>query len=279
MFRPIVTFAMLASLSLHGTLASASPDQPITATAVSHGVRVSLSIPNRQCSLHALARFTVSVQNVSHSNRYLQDFQPDWGGPYSPHILMRSDGGRFFYEEDLSSFLAPSPGELDDNYVLQPGHARTWHVRFVLQGDNVQAVTRIADGYTAFSYRPGTPTPPRSAWAKDLWHIASPWVHLSLTREPAPAVRVTRSGSHIHVTVQVPWPASGPMFYMDSARCWTGKGTMSTPQDVPWRRARGHQFTGTLTSHCPSRQPWHAVVGWSNHRVAFISYANVATIH
>lgn len=278
MARLSALLVLLVSLFPYAGPVSASADASITVAAVSHGVRVTLTIPRQDYPLDALARFTVTLQNVSHVNRYIQDFQPDWGGPYSPHILMRTDAGKLIYEEDLSTFLAPSPGDLGTNYVLHPGETLTRHIRFVLQAANVQAVTRVANGYTAFQYGPGTPTPPRSAWATHLWHIASPWVHLNLTQDQAPRVGVTRTGNQLHVTVAAPWPTSGSMFYMDSARCWTGKGTMSTPQHVPWTRAQGNQFTTTLTPHCPSKQPWHAVVGWPDHRVTFISYADAATI-
>src|SRR5947209_8254084 len=136
MVRPVLLLVLLVSPALNVTVASASSDQPMTVATVSHGIRVSLTIPATSYPLHALARFSVRVQNVSHVNRYLQDFQPDWGGPYSPHILMRDDAGRLFYEEELSQFLAPSPGNLGDNYVLHPGETLTRQVRFVLQAHN-----------------------------------------------------------------------------------------------------------------------------------------------
>lgn len=255
---------------------SAAPDTSLTATSVSHGVRITLTVPRHRYVYDGLERFTVTITNVSHARRYLQDFQPDWGGPYSPHILMRTHAGRLVYEEELSSFLAPNPGTLGANYILQPGASRTWHIQFVLQGEDIRAVSRVADGYTAFTGPPGSL--PRSAWAHHLWHISSPWIHLALRAEKAPSVTITRTGTRLHVAVHAPWKASGPMFYMDSSRCWTGHGTMSSPQHVPWTPAAGPGFTTSLTAHCPSRQPWHAVVGWSNHRVLLISYADAARI-
>lgn len=268
-----------SAITLHAqTRTTAQTGRPPTVAATSHGIRISLSISQQEYPRNALARFTVTVKNVSHANRYLQDFQPDRGGPYSPHILMRTSTGRLIYEEDLSAFLAPSPGDLGGNYVLHPGDTLTRPIRFVLEASQVQAVTRVADGYTAFSSRPGTPTPPRSAWAAHLWHISSPWVHLTLINEAAPTVIVSRTKQRIHVTVRPPWSTTGSMFYMDSARCWTGPGTMSINQHVPWMRARNNTFSSSLYGHCPSKQPWRVVAGWPNRPVAFVSSADAATI-
>jgi hypothetical protein len=229
-------------------------------------------VPRHRYVYDGLVRFTVTITNVSHARRFLRDFQPDWGGPFSPHILMRTGEGKLVYEEQLSSFLAPTPGTLATNYILQPGATLTRHVQFVLQGNDIRAVSRVADGYTAFTGPPGSV--PRSAFAHHLWHISSPWMHLALRTEKAPGATITRTANRLHVAVHAPWRTSGPMFYMDSSRC----GITSAIQHVPWKRAPGAHFTTSLTPRCRSMQPWHAVVGWRNHRVLFISYADAARI-
>src|SRR5947209_16537598 len=73
----------------------------------------------------------------------------------------RTAAGPLVYEEELSSFLAPTPGSSADNYSLRPGATLTRHIRFVLEAGQVQAVEKVFDGYTSFSPRPGTPIPPR----------------------------------------------------------------------------------------------------------------------
>lgn len=277
--RNFALVAVLLCLVLPGPgQASAAGRTPLVAGTLSHGVRITLTIPNRVYPRDALARFTVSLTNVSRARRYLQDFPPDWGGPFSPHILMRTRSGRMVYEEDLSTFLAPTPGTLGRNFVLQPGRTLTRHVRFVLAAGDVRAVSRVADGYTAYTDGGPPVSPPRIAWAHHLWGIATPWIHLTLRTERAPTATVSRESNRIRVTVHAPWRTTGPMFYMDSARCWTGPGTMSTEQHISWTRAPGASFTSALQRSCPSRQPWHAVVGWPDHRVLFLSYADAARI-
>lgn len=258
--------------------AGAQTGGPVTAETVSHGVRIVLSIPRRVYPRNALVRFTVTVQNVSPHNRYLQDWPPDWGGPYSPHILMRTASGRFVYEEGLSTFLAPTPGSASGNYILRPGASLTRHIRFVLEAPQVQAVEKIFDGYTSFGARPGTPTPPRSRWAQHEWRVATPFVSLTLTNEPAPKLIISRSAGRVRVIARPAAPVQGAPLFMDSLRCWTGPSTMWTNQHVPWAVARGGRFSSSVDRHCPSRQPWHAVIGWPNHRVAFISYADVSLL-
>jgi hypothetical protein len=195
-----------------------------------------------------------------------------WSSSYSPHIVMRTVAGRTFYEENLSRFLAPNPGTIGRNYVLRLGASLTRHVRFVLQAGQVHAVSRIADGYTAY---PGPPdASPHTTWAHHLWRIAAPWIHLSLRNEPAPRATVTRIANRIHVSVRALWRTSGRLFYMDSARC----GSMLVIQHVRWTRGGSSGFTTTLTPKCPSREPWHAVTGGLDHRVLFVRYANARQI-
>lgn len=267
-----VLVLLLCLLPLRAGSVAAKAGSPLIAVATSHGVRITLRIPRQAYVWDALVRFTVTLTNVSHARRYVQDFQPDWGGPYSPHIVMRTGAGRMIYEENLSRFLAPTGGTLGRNYVLLPGAGLTRHVRFVLQGGEVRAVSRIADGYTAY---PGpSDAVPRTTWAHHLWRIASPWVHLSLRNESAPKAVVTRAADHIHVSVRAPWPTSGRLFYMDSARC----GGTAVKQHIAWTRAQGSRFTASMTPGCATRQPLHAVAGWLGHRVLFLSYPDAARI-
>jgi hypothetical protein len=278
MRRWIPIVMLLASLP-GGQPVLAQSDGPATVASVSHGIRIVLTVPKQVYPKDALAKFTVTVQNVSQSNRYLQDVPPDWDGPYSPHILMRTSTGSYIYEEQLSEFLAPTPGTLAGDYVLRPGESVTRDVRFVLGGADVRAVARAADGYTSLVNKPGTPTPPASARARHLWHVASPWLRLALTHEAAPIVKVTRGGNHLHITATAPWATSGPMLYMDSARCWYHGSVMGVNQHVSWTDAQQGQFISVLSPHCPSAQPWRAVIGWSDHRVAEVSYGNASAIH
>jgi hypothetical protein len=246
--------------------------------AVSYGVRISLVIPRHTYPRDALVQFTVTLQNVSHQNRYLQDRQPDWGGPYSPHIIMRTPGGTLAYEEDLATFLSPTAGDMAGNYILRPGHSLTRHVRFVLEAGQVQAVMRVLGGYSGFSARPGTPMPDPSQFAHHMWRITTPFVSLKLTNEPAPSISIHRAGIELIARVRSAVPATGPALFMDSIRCWTGRSTMWSQGHQPWTATRDDLFATTTYSHCPSRQPWHAVVGWPNHRVTFIDIPNVASV-
>jgi hypothetical protein len=271
----VIPFLAPFAISRH---VDAQSSAPITVGAVSHGVRISLLIPRRSYPQDALVQFTVTLQNISQRDRYLQDWPPDWGGRYSPHILMRTAGGRLVYEEELSSFLAPTPGGFGSNYILRPGATLRRHIRFVLEAGQVQAVEKVFDGYTSFSSRPGTPTPPRSQWATHQWRVVTPFVPLTLTHEPAPVVAVSRTGGWVLLAARSRVAVSGSPLFMDSIRCWTGPSMMWTNQHVPWTPARGNRFSNSFERHCPSPQPWHAVIGWPNHRVAFISYADVGTI-
>jgi hypothetical protein len=142
----------------------------------------------------------------------------------------------------------------------------------------VQAVEKVFDGYTSFSYRPGTPVPPRSQWARHEWRITTPLVPLTLTDDPPPQVTVSRVKGRVHLAVRSPVAVSGSPLFMDSIRCWTSPSGMWVNQHVPWTVAPGDRFSSPIQRHCPSAEPWHAVIGWPDHRVAFVSYANVFSI-
>jgi len=172
MHRLAASVILLISLALVPEAARAQTDQPLTVDATSHGIHIALLIPRQTYPKDALVRFTVTLENVSQRNRYIQDWPPDWGGRFNPHILMRTGAGKLVYEEQLSTFLAPTPGSYTDNYVLQPSQKLTRRVRFVLQAEQVQAVARVADGYTSFRARPGTPMPTRSQFARHLWWVS-----------------------------------------------------------------------------------------------------------
>jgi hypothetical protein len=103
-------------------------------------------------------------------------------------------------------------------------------------------------------------------------------VALTLTREPAPVVTVARAGRRVHLVARSRVDVSGLPLFMDSIRCWTGPSTIWTNQHVPWTPARDNRFSSSVNPCCPSPQPWHAVIGWANHRVAFISYADVGKV-
>jgi hypothetical protein len=276
--RLLALLLLLISSLLVSPAAQAQTRGPLTVVGVSHGVSISLVIPRRSYPRDALVQFTVTIRNVSRRTLFLQDWPPDWGGSFSPHILMRTRRGKLVYEEQLSTFLAPTPGTLAPNYVLRPRQALTRRVRFVLQAGQVQAIARVADGYTAYSAPPGAPPPQPSLFARQLWRVTTPFTWLTLTKEPPPAVSVSRSRTRIYARVHAASPLSGDPLYMDSINCWTGKGTMWTNQDIPWKVAHGDAFSTPIYPHCPSRQPWKAVVGWPNHRVAFVNIPDVSRV-
>ncbi len=246
--------------------------KPFEVAGISHGVRISLTLARHSYPRDALITATVTLHNVSRDDRYLPDWPPNWGGPHSPHIRMRTTGGRLIYQEQLSAFLTPTPGSTSDTYILRPGASLTRHVRFVLQAEQVQAVALVADGYTSFSTnRAGTPIVPAFRLAQGQWHITSPFATVALSSEPPPALTVTRPrrGTSIQLRVRPSWRVHGAPFFMDSSYCATGANTGFTDQQLPWTVMRGDRVTMKLNPQCRTPQRWRLVVGWPDHRVAY----------
>ena len=82
-FLVVLITLFLAPFAIPGHVEARS-NTPITVSAVAHGVRISLLIPRRSYPQDALVQFTVTLQNVSPRDRFLQDWPPDWDGRYSP---------------------------------------------------------------------------------------------------------------------------------------------------------------------------------------------------
>jgi hypothetical protein len=215
---------------------------------------------------------TITVRNVGRVDRFLPDWPPNWGGPFSPHVRMRTAAGRLVYQEELSTFLTPTPGSAPTTYILRPGRSLTRHVRFVLQAGRVQAVDRVADGYIALSSGPGTSPPPRFKWASHVWKVTSPFLSVSLTGESPPAVRVVRRGGIVVAIFTPPRVAIGRPFYMDSTYCSTGPSGGWSSQHLPWTIAPHNWISVPVYPYCKQRQWWHAVIGWPDHAVAFVRY-------
>lgn len=269
----IILFVVAQSFLLP-TARAQTAGKPFEVAGVSHGVRISLTLPRHSYPRDALITATITLHNVSRDDRYLPDWPPNWGGPHSPHIRMRTTASRLIYQEQLSDFLTPTPGSSSDTYILRPGASLTRHVRFVLQAEQVQAVALVADGYTSFSTnRAGTPTVPDFRLAQGQCHVTSPFATVALTAEPPPALTVTRlgprRGASIHLTVRPPWSVHGAPFFMDSSYCATGASMGFTDQQLPWTVMRGDQVTMKLNPQCRTPQRWRLVVGWPDHRVAY----------
>ena len=248
--------------------------KPFEVAGIAHGVRIFLTLARHSYPRDALITATITLRNVSREDRYLPDWPPNWGGPHSPHIRMRTTAGRLIYQEQLSAFLTPTPGSLSDTYILRPGASLTRHVRFVLQAEQVQAVALVADGYTSYSTnRAGVPTVPAFRLAQGQWHITSPFTTVALSSEPAPLLTVTRlgprQGMRIHLTVRPPWKVHGAPYFMDSSYCGFGGSGGFTDQQLPWTVMRGDQVTMKLNPQCRTPQRWRLVVGWPDHRVAY----------
>ena len=256
---------------------------PLEVAAISHGVRISLTLARHSYPRDALITATITLRNMSRENRYLPDWPPNWGGPHSPHVRMRTAGGRLIYQEQLSAFLTPTPGSAADTYILRPGASLTRHVRFVLQAEQVQAVALVANGYTSYSSNgAGTPTVPNFRLAQGQWHITGPFTTVALTAEPPPVLTVTRPGPHhgasIQLRVRPPWNGHGAPFFMDSSYCAFNADVGFTDQQLSWTVMRGDRVTMKFNPRCRTPQRWRLVVGWPDHRVAYFDSTGPAAL-
>lgn len=230
----------------------------------SHGIHVSLTFPRSRYPMNALLLATITVTNVGKLDRYLPDWPPDWGGEFSPHLRMRTPGGRLVYEEELSTFVTPTPGSMPDTYILHPGRTLTRHVRFVLQAPQLQAIVLVANGYISArgSIRP-------SAMASRVWHIPTAFGAIKLMREPPPTVKLTHTPLMATATFRPQPGVRGPAYFMDSSYCSTGNGGW-TDQNIPWTVARTNHISLHYYRYCTTKQWLHAVIGWPDHAVAYV---------
>jgi hypothetical protein len=233
---------LLAPASLHAASVSA-----LRVDTISHGVKLSLSIPRQTYPKNALVTVTVRLQNVSRHPVLVSGNNPSTVAVFDSSHQVVYWPNTPFMDQELFDHSVPKrlPIKLAPNKHI----STTFFV--ILWGPFLQAQAML-----------GAPAKQHD--------IRGTFVPLTLTNDVAPAVVVTDAPT-IHADVTPPPGVSGPLHFVQQKQCTTGNGVSGTW--TGWDVATSDSLTPGFTSDCSSNRKWIAYVGWLNHPVATIDYA------
>jgi hypothetical protein len=253
----LAAFSLLLVTALPGPIGRAhahSLSRAVARTA-SHGLRLTLTVPRRRYPRNALIRVTLQVTNVSRHAISIES------GQNFPRSYVLDSSGNAGYDplsplgaESLSGPTGPGP-----RYeVINRGKTITSPDYVVLRGNEISA--------RVFLGKLGAPSGPM---------ITMPPVAVTLRDEPAPVVHVSTSPS-LQAVVTPARPMSGSMFYLDQTACATTAGTYETGEGWVARKTAVvtpiFRDASSDPSSCAGTRTWHALVGWLNHPVTYLSY-------
>jgi hypothetical protein len=213
---------------------------------VTHGVKLSLSVPRQTYPKDALVRVTVRLQNVSRHTVLVSGNNPATVVVLdsSHQAVYRPDTpflGRALFGQSVPPRLA---------IKLRPNQRLVNSFFLILRGPLLQAEATLGARAQEYSIRGAL-------------------VPLTLTDETPPTVVVAALPT-IHATITPPRGVSGPPYFVEETQC-TGNGISGTWGG--WGMSSSDNLTPGFASDCISNRKWIAYAGWLGHPVASIDYA------
>lgn len=218
------------------------PDAP--ASAISHGLRITLDVPRRSYPRDALILVTLSIRNTSRHAISIMS------GLNAPRVVLLAASGQEVYDPGTplgGLTLAPPTGPGPESVRLLSQKSWTAHEYVVLRGTTLEARVILGDVRSS---------------SQEV-SIDRPRLALRRTREPAPQVLL--SFPPLKARLNPPSPQSTPLVSVSQTQCdnmITGGG---------WVAAARRILVPDVGAAC---RPgiWHAIAGWLNHPVATIAY-------
>jgi hypothetical protein len=228
--------------------AHATTTASVSTSTVSDGMRLTLTLPRRVYLRNALVRATVRMQNVSHHTILTRI--GDGCSSTNPSIEVFDGLGHLINQGPLIEFgNLGCPAIFGQPFL--PGHTVRHHVFAVLRGRYARAVLNVGKNLNG--------------------QIITPKLSVRLVHGEAPIVTIKQSNVGPFAQVDRPHGASGPLYFVGSARCGSAsnfKGYSTTPL---WSRAAIAEVN-RVYSGCYGAQEWHALAGYLNFPVATIDY-------
>lgn len=229
----------LASSLMSPTTMGAQTGLHITTT--SHGLRLTLTLPESSYPQGALAMATMSLKNVSHHTVTLCVFCSK--GYMDVRVL--SGAGHVVYPPPVPQ-LVPLTGPPPLPLLLRAGKTMRVTTEVIFRGARIRAFAAL-EGNTIIRTR---------------------LVSIPLLPATPPAISVTQDGVP-RVSVTPPAPMQGPLYYSYIFQCATGGDHpgIETASDY-WVTSNSTEFELTRASDCVKLQQLHVVAGWMGQPVA-----------
>lgn len=226
--------------------AHAAPASGVRVDTITHGVKLSLSIPRRTYPRDALVTVTLRLQNVSrHTVPVSVNNYPDAIVLDAAHQEVYSARDPLFDRALFELHGGPGPRP---PMKLRPHRTMVGSYFVVLRGPLLEATAVIG---------------PRG----NERGIHGATLPLTLTYEAPPLVTITTIPT-LHATITPPPGVSASPYFVEQTRCadndiMTGRG---------WQGANTDVLTPEFATDCTKPGAWVAVAGWLNHPVASIDY-------
>lgn len=256
MLRRLVPLLLLITF-LPVSAARAQPDSAIRVAIVSHGVRLTLTVPRRIYPRNAVIQVKLTVKNVSHHGVYIAS------GLQAPIAYVLDSSGIEVYDpyaplsnETLVTQKGPGPV----SFLLRRGKAWEADPYLVLRGSRI--------GYRVIIGRFGHGTEVT---------VTGRSVSVRLTPEVLPQVSLSTVPT-LRATISQAVAVSGPLLYYSQTSCQIDGARYSTGSG--WSIAHGTSIEPEFYtasgpgSQCDGTKTWHALAGWLNHPVATITYSS-----
>jgi hypothetical protein len=212
---------------------------------ITHGVKLSLSIPRQIYPKDALVTVTVRLQNVSrHTVLVSANNYPDAIVLDAAHQEVYSARDPLL---DRALFELHGPGPRPP-MKLRPHRVLVASYFVVLRGPLLRADAMVGSRGKEHA-------------------IQGPTLPLTLTDEAPPTVTVMVTPT-LHATITPPPGVSSPPYFVEQTQCAdngisTGRG---------WQAAATNDLTPQFATDCSTPRAWVAVAGWLDHPVANIDY-------
>jgi hypothetical protein len=253
---------VLVMAFLSGGRAQATTGAAITVSTVSHGVRLTMTVPGDEFSEGALVRVRTSIENVSTHPIQLAATCPPWGTPW---VAVLDGIGNVAYPPAVTAVGVKGRTKCSKLYLftrLSPGATLRTTRLIVLRDPRLQARVTLATRVVAGNLVEG--------WRDMQGKTVA--VHLL----PAtPLAATVTSSPTLQVTVPLPSPDPGPLYYQYVLRCDTSSGA-SYPGTWTWQHTTGPTIDLTPPTYCASTSEWHIAAGYLDHPVATIDYTTPA---
>jgi hypothetical protein len=236
----LLSVIVLAATLLLPRSARAQPG-PVSASATSGSVKLTLSLDHEQYPQNALVLVTLTVTNVGKTPVSLQRGEPQCGA-FQPAVQIEDAAGRPSQLPTAAKF-APMPCPVLPFLTLAPGHSLQQHPHVVLSGPQISASQTFGS-------------------RQDPHTVTTPPLAITLTKS-----------SPIKVTLQSSGPAAvvqslpSRLYYTQSAKCAQGNGTNVTSL-FSWTRTKRTR----ITPPCTPVSEWHLIAGYPGKPVATLDY-------
>jgi len=227
------------------------PSQAVTV--VSHGLRLTLTLPVGPYVRNGLIRTRVQVQNVSREPIRIAGTSDGECGSSRPQVQMRASNGIYESVMPLPGGPIPSCPLIPPNTgpQLRPGRSQAVQKLVILRSSSLRAVLLITTGRRTTLIA----TPPITI---TLGKARTPRIRLLATSPPT--ARVSAHDRH-----------SGPLYYVMWSVCVNSHGQLTAELfGQAWRST--HSTTLRPATGCGRVSEWHAVAGYVNQPVTMFNY-------